>query len=214
MSETIEHAKESIAEAHHANGDTSARRIAILIAVLAAALALADMGEKGAQNAYLTHHVAVSDDWAFYQAKNMRATVWAAQAGVLANLPNAADAGPQAEIKRARDNEARMRDDPQGGDGMKQLGERAKGQEAERDAAFHRYHQFELVVGALQIAIVLASVSVVTRVTPLAFGAGVIGCIAAIYGVLVAQGVIRDAPRHDDESEARAGKRAILRTRP
>jgi hypothetical protein len=46
------------------------------------------------------------------------------------------------------------------------------------------------VVGALQIAIVLASVSVVTRVTPLAFGAGVIGCIAAIYGVLVAQGVI------------------------
>jgi hypothetical protein len=83
-----------------------------------------------------------------------------------------------------------MRDDPQGGDGMKQLGERAKGQEAERDAAFHRYHEFELVVGALQIAIVLASVSVVTRVTPLAFGAGMIGCIAAIYGVLVAQGVI------------------------
>ena len=39
MSETIEHAKESIAEAHHAHGDTSARRIAILIAVLAAALA-------------------------------------------------------------------------------------------------------------------------------------------------------------------------------
>jgi hypothetical protein len=167
-----------------------ARRIAILIAVLAAALALADMGEKGAQNAYLTHHIAVTDDWAFYQAKNMRATVWAAQAGVLANLPNAADAGPQAEIKRARDNEARMRDDPQGGDGMKQLGERAKGQEAERDAAFHRYHEFELVVGALQIAIVLASVSVVTRVTALALGAGVIGCIAAIYGVLVAQGVI------------------------
>jgi Domain of unknown function (DUF4337) len=190
MSETIEHAKESIAEAHHAHGDTSARRIAILIAVLAAALALADMGEKGAQNAYLTHHIAVTDDWAFYQAKNMRATVWAAQAGVLANLPNAADAGPQAEIKRARDNEARMRDDPQGGDGMKQLGERAKGQEAERDAAFHRYHEFELVVGALQISIVLASVSVVTRVTPLALGAGVIGCIAAIYGVLVAQGVI------------------------
>ena len=68
MSETIEQAKESIAEAHHAHGDTSARRIAILIAVLAAALALADMGEKGAQNAYLTHHIAVTDDWAFYQA--------------------------------------------------------------------------------------------------------------------------------------------------
>ena len=49
--------------------DTSARRVAVLIAVLAAALALADMAEKGAQNEYLTHHVAVADDWAFYQAK-------------------------------------------------------------------------------------------------------------------------------------------------
>ena len=51
------------------HGDTSARRVAVLIAVLAAALALADMAEKGAQNEYLTHHVAVADDWAFYQAK-------------------------------------------------------------------------------------------------------------------------------------------------
>ena len=71
----------------------TARRIAVVIAALAAALALAEMGEKGAQNAYLTHHIAVSDDWAFYQAKNARATTWAAEAGMLANLPNAADAG-------------------------------------------------------------------------------------------------------------------------
>ena len=92
----------------------------MLIAVLAAALALAEMGEKGAQNEYLTHHIAVADDWAFYQAKNVRATVLAAEAGILANLPNAADAGPQAEIKRAKETEARMRDEPQG-DGMKQL---------------------------------------------------------------------------------------------
>ena len=49
------------------HGDTSARRVAVLIAVLAAALA--DMAEKGAQNEYLTHHVAVADDRAFYQAK-------------------------------------------------------------------------------------------------------------------------------------------------
>ncbi len=98
----------------------------MLIAVLAAALALAEMGEKGAQNSYLTHHVALSDDWAFYQAKNARATTWAAEAGILANLPNAAEPGPQAEIKRAKENEARLRDEPQG-DGMKQLAEQGKG---------------------------------------------------------------------------------------
>jgi hypothetical protein len=185
MSETIEHAREGIEHAHALHGDSTARRIAVLIAVLAAALALAEMGEKGAQNAYLTHHVAAADEWAFFQAKTVRATVLAAEAGILANLPNAAEAGPQAEIKRAHENEARMRDEP-GGDGTKQIGERAKAKEAARDEAFHRYHEFELVVGALQIAIVLASVAVVTRVTALALGAGAMGAIAAAYAVFVA----------------------------
>ena len=189
MSESIEHAREGIDHAHHApnqHSDTTARRIAVLIAVLAAALALAEMGEKGAQNEYLTHHIALSDDWAFYQAKNARATLLAAEATILGNLPNGADAGPQAAIKRAQESEARLRDDPQGGEGMKQLADRAQGQEAARDHAFHRYHQFDLVVGALQIAIVLASVSVVTRIVALALGAGAIGAIAAAYALVVA----------------------------
>lgn len=187
MSETIEHAREGIEHAHEGHSphvDTTARRIAVLIAVLAAALALADMGEKSAQNAYLTHHIAVSDDYAFFQAKNVRATTWAAQAGILANLPNGADAGPQAEIKRAKETEARLRDEP-GGDGMKQLSERAEANKMARDEAFHRYHQFELVVGALQISIVLASVAVVTRIVALAIGAGVVGAIAGAFGLFV-----------------------------
>jgi hypothetical protein len=42
------------------------------------------------------------------------------------------------------------------------------------------------VVGALQIAIVLASVAVVTRILWLAVGAGAIGAIAAGFGLLIA----------------------------
>ena len=188
MSQTIEHAREGLHQAHHeAHSDSSARWIAVLIAVLAAALALAELGEKQAQNAYLTHHITLSDTWAFYQAKNARAAIWASEAAILANLPNATEPGPQAEIKRAKETEARLRDEPDG-DGMKQLLETAKGKEAERDHAFHQYHQYELVVGALQIAIVLASVAVVTRVLALAIGAGVIGAIAAGYGLLVGLG--------------------------
>jgi hypothetical protein len=188
MSETIEQAQEAMHGAHHdtaPHGDTLARRIAVLIAILAAALALADLGEKGAQNAYLTHHIALSDNWAFYQAKNARASISALEAGILANLPNAAEPGPQNEIKRAKDTEARMRDEP-GRDGMKQLAERGAALQAARDEALHRYHQFELVVGALQIAIVLASVAVVTRMRPLAVGAGVIGISAAVYALIIA----------------------------
>jgi len=186
MSESIEHAREGLEHAQHAAGahtDGTARRIAVLIAVLAAALAIAEMGEKGAQNAYLTNHIAASDDWAFYQAKNVRATVLAAEAGILASAPNATDAA-QAEIKRAKDNEARLRDEPQA-DGMKQLMARAKEREMARDEALHRYHELEMSVGALQISIVLASVAVVTRMVAPAFGAGVIGAAAAAFALFV-----------------------------
>jgi hypothetical protein len=69
---------------------------------------------------------------------------------------------------------------------MKQLAERAGAGQALRDEAFHRYHEFELVVGALQIAIVLASVAVVTRIVALAVGAGIIGIVAAGFGLLIA----------------------------
>ncbi len=185
MSETIEHAKEGIEEAHH-HGDSRARRIAVLIAVLAAGLALADMNEKSAQNQYLTHHIALSDDWGFFQAKNVRATVRAAEATVLESLPP--DPAIAGRVKAARDEEARLRDDPAKGDGMKQLTERAQIQTEMRDHAFHRYHQYEIVVGGLQIAIVLASVSVVTRMVALAYAGGVLGALAGIYGLLIGGG--------------------------
>ena len=69
---------------------------------------------------------------------------------------------------------------------------RAKAEELThaRDEVFERYHKFELVVGALQIAIVLASVSVVTRVRSLAIVAGVLGGGGALYGLAVAAGMV------------------------
>ena len=184
MSEHIERAHETIHEAHHAHtqGDHSARNVGVLVSILAAALALAEVGEKSAQNEYLTRHIAVSDAWAFYQAKNLRGVVRGAEAELLESLPNAADPALQARVKTAREYEARMRDDPKG-DGMKQLAEQARHEEEARAHAFHRYHGFELVVGALEIAIVLASVSIVTRMRALAVGAGAIGAIAIAGGI-------------------------------
>jgi len=180
MDAAQEHAQETI---HH-HGGTS-RRVAVLIAALAAALALADMGEQQQQNQYLTHHISLSDHWGFYQAKNARAAISDAEASILTNQPNAGEPGPQAAIARAKANAARLRDEP-GGDGMKQIMERAAAEQEARDHAFHRYHEFEVVVGALQIAIVLASVAVVTAVPALAVAAGIIGAAAAAFGIFVA----------------------------
>jgi hypothetical protein len=185
VSESMERAQETIEEhAHHS--EPRARGVAILVSALAAVLALSEIGGKAAQTAYLTYHVALSNDWAFYQAKNLRSVVRTSEADMLASLPNAADAAIQARIKDAKDYAARMRDDPEGGEGMKQLAVTAKTKEIERDEAAHRYHSYEFAVGALEIAIVLASVSVVTRMRAMTIGAAVIGAAAAAGSLGVA----------------------------
>ena len=109
---------------------------------------------------------------------------------MLASLPNAADPAVQTRIKEATATAARMRDDPEAGDGMKQLAATAKVQEAERNEAFHKYHNYEYASGALEIAIVLASVSIVTRIRALTLGAGVIGALAIAGGIGVATGLL------------------------
>jgi len=185
VSETVERTHETINE-HASHTDPWARRVAVLISVFAAALAITEIGGNAAQNAYLTQHVSLSDQWAFFQAKNLRAAVLTAEADVLASLPDAQDPGVQARIKDAQANAARMRDDPNGGDGMKQLADSARAMEIERNEAFHRYHKYEYAAGVLEIAIVLASVSLITRIRNLTVGAAVIGALAIAGAVGVA----------------------------
>ena len=142
----------------------------------------AEFGAKSSQTEYLTHHIAASDTWNFYQAKNLRANLRNSQAVLLESLPDAASPAVQERIKTARAEEARMRDEPASGDGMKQLKAKADEQEHERDHAFHTYHGYEYTSGALEISIVLASVSVVTRIRALGFAAGAIGLLACCMG--------------------------------
>ncbi len=187
MGDALERAKESIEKAYEEDvehTDGGARRIAILISVLAAALALAEMQEKGAQNAYMTKHIEVSDDYAFYQAKKVRTDLYGQTAGMLESLPNAADPAVKPRIATARATSQRL-----DGEG-KQLLEQVEAHKVQREQQFHRYELFEIVVGALQIAIVLASVSVVTRIRVLAHAAGLIGGAAVVCGVLIAIAIL------------------------
>lgn len=191
MSEAMERAEE-IREGHHEHSvsDPWSRRVALLVSILAVALALTQLGENALLNRYLTHHISLSNDWAFYQAKNLRAVVRESEADLLASLPNAASPEVQARIKDAHNYAERMRDDPKTGEGMKQLAATAKEEETARNEAFHHYHEFEYAVGAIEIAIVLASVSIVTRTRGLTVGAAVIGLVACLFAVAVATALV------------------------
>jgi len=174
----------------HNPGDNHARLASVLIGVLAAGLALADMAERSAQNAYLSHHIAVSDDFAFYQARQTRAQIAGQTASLLELSSNAADDRVQKAIAEARAEARRVSDDSDRGNGLHQLQAKAEAEAKLRDRALDRYELFELVTSGLQIAIVLASVSVVTKIRVLLWVAITLGVAAGCYAGLGVAGLI------------------------
>ena len=163
-----------------------ARRMALLIGILAAGLAICEMGEKSAQNDYIAKQIAVNYTWSFYQAKAIKADIATAQAQVLKALSlRSPDPGVTQAARAAEARAEHEASDPDGGEGKAQLRAQAERQAEARDHQLERYHQLEVVVGLLQIAIVLASVSVVTEVTAFGLVAALLGGISFLGGVVV-----------------------------
>jgi hypothetical protein len=189
--EHIEHA--GGAHAHEAGGHqqgAAGRRIGLLIAALAAALAIAEAAGKGAQTEALDRNVAASDLWAFYQAKTVRQTTvrTAADAARLElaapDLPPDRKAAIQKQVDAWEQTAARYESDPQTGEGRKELAERAKEAETERDRSLAAYHLYEYGSSAFQLAIVLASAAVITGVVTLAYVAGALGLLGVAVSLV------------------------------
>src|SRR5262249_38648548 len=72
---------------------------------------------------------------------------------------------------------ARYESDPKTGEGRKELAERAREQEEERELALAKYHHYELASAAFQVGIVLASAAVITGTLALAWLGGALGVI-------------------------------------
>jgi hypothetical protein len=61
------------------------------------------------------------------------------------------------------------------------LSERAKHAEEERELATARYHHFELASAAFQIAIVLASATIITGIIALAWVSGLLALTGIVF---------------------------------
>jgi Domain of unknown function (DUF4337) len=188
----IDIATESLERHEHlkeAPEDNHGRRAALLIGILAAILALSEMAERGAQNAYLAHHITVSDDFAFYQARQARALMLNQTATLLQAL-----APPSPEVQKAvteaQAEAHRLTDDSERGNGLKQIQARSEAEGRLRDQALHEYEWLEIVTSALQIAIVLASVSVVTQLRKIAYLGAALGAGAVGLALLVVAGLV------------------------
>ena len=171
--ESMEHAE----HAEHASGEN--KKIALLIAVIALFLALSETLGKGAQTESISKNVEASNLWAFFQAKSIRRTAvqTAAEQGKLtlaATADDAARATIQKQIEDWQKTAARYRSEPETGEGTEQLAERAKHAEHQRDEATAKYHHFEIASAAFQIAIVLASATIITGILALAWISGLL----------------------------------------
>lgn len=178
--ESMEHAE----HAEHASG--SNKKIALLIAVIALFLALSETLGKGAQTESISRNVEASNLWAFFQAKSIRRTVVETTADhARLSLGNASDDATKAALTKQLDawqkTAARYRSEPETGEGSEQLAERAKHAEHERDLAMARYHHYEVASAAFQIAIVLASATIITGMILLAGVAGVLALAGVTF---------------------------------
>jgi hypothetical protein len=183
-------AQESMEHAEHAEHASSEnKRIALLIAVIALCLALAETLGKGAQTESIAKNVEASNLWAFFQAKSIRRTTVqtaADQAKLALPSEEAAKAAAQKQIDDWQKTAARYRSEPETGEGTEQLSERAKHAEEERDLATAKYHHFELASAAFQIGIVLASATIITGIVALAWISGLLtlaGVVVAVFGI-------------------------------
>jgi hypothetical protein len=139
--------------------------VGVYIGVLAVLLAVCNVGGANAAKDANRANIEASNIWAFFQAKNLRRTIYSTAAddleAMLATQPGLTGAPRKVvedKIKFHRSEAARMKSEPKAGDGADQLFVKAKALEVERDIAMRKDPYFDWAQALLQIAIVLASV--------------------------------------------------------
>jgi len=152
--------------------------VALLISVLALVLAFAETLGKGAQTGALAYNIEASNLWAFFQAKTIRQTV-------LRTAAEQAEAGANEGLRKQatkwKDTASRYQSEPDTGEGREQLAARAKEAEKKRDTSMAAYHHYELASAAVQIAIVLASASIIAEIAALAWAGAALGVVGVLF---------------------------------
>src|SRR6266487_4051468 len=167
----------------HVHVDPSNKKVALFIAVLALVLAFAETLGKGSQTAALASNIEASNLWAFFQAKTIRQTTLrtaAEQTEIIASNEKATR-----QVEAWKDTAQRYQSEPETNEGRDQLAARAKEAEKKRDRSLAAYHHYEFGSAGVQIAIVLASASIIAEIVALAWigaGLGVLGAVFCVIG--------------------------------
>lgn len=176
-------------ELEEMKGKKFTRRVALTTALFAVALAITSLGGNNAMKEMLLSQQQASDQWAYYQAKAVREHLYKSQKMHLElNLLERGEsmkpkvrAQFEAMQKKMAEEEARYRDE------KNEIEKEAKRLEHERDINRDKDPYFDYAEVLLQIAIVMASISILSasrQVFYFAVAAASIGAIFSVNGFL------------------------------
>ena len=164
------------------------RYVALLISILAAMLALVEVSGGNAEQDATTNNITAANLWSFYQAKTIRrSNLQQLTEMVELDLPDLPPERAERTRKRLeawRATAARYESEPETNEGRKELAARAKAAEEARDRALAADNLFDYGSASLQLAIVLASASIVIGIMWLAWLAGGVGLIGVTFALL------------------------------
>jgi Domain of unknown function (DUF4337) len=173
------------ADAH--NAKSRDKLIGIYIGVLAVALAICSMLAGNAAQSAALKNIEASNTWAFFQAKNARRQALRLHVDDFAVMLAANPAMPddiktliKGKIEDYREQDKKLTSDPDKKEGLDQLWARAKDLEVSRDQAMQRGPYFDYGQALLQIAIVLASIAIISGGNLLLFVSFLVGALGAV----------------------------------
>ncbi|WP_432263347.1 DUF4337 domain-containing protein [Cupriavidus sp. TMH.W2] len=177
-----DHVLEHAAETGHA--DSFAGRIAVMTAILSTAGAIFGYQGGATQNEALLlkneaaiHKTEAANQWAYYQAKGQKQAI----AELTTQLPGVDQAAAKREAQRYASEKETIR---QKAEAQEQAAMKA---DEASEVAVHHHHRWAQAVVAIQVAIALAAITLLSRrrwLQVVSYGTGAVGIVLAVLALL------------------------------
>lgn len=166
----LEHLHEHVQHSAEHGGEAWISWVALSTAILAVLAAIAGLLSGKHANEAIMSQIEASDQWNYYQAKSIKASVLDAKM----SLAGAVDEKDRAKAARYEEEQADIKKD-------------AEQKEGAAKTNFHRHEVYARGVTMFQIAIAIAAISALTRkrrfwIVSLLFGA--VGCVFVVLGAI------------------------------
>jgi ABC-type nickel/cobalt efflux system permease component RcnA len=156
--------------------------VAVTMSILAVLVAIATLFGHRAATEGLTMETKAADQWAYYQAKNIRLHEMQAVADILDTL------APADKEKAAAVREKYLKEVERYSDEKEDVSDKAKEYEKERDMADRKEDRFDAAEVILEIGLIICSLTLLTRRKMFWYsgvGLGILGTVVMITGFLM-----------------------------